>query len=179
MNIFIEQGVGKKMIYEFEGKNPVIGDGTYVHPEATLIGDVVIGKGCFIAPGARLRGDWGSIIIGDYCNIQDNCVIHTKPGKETIIGNRAHIAHGAILHGPMIEDNVFVGMNCVIMDDSILKRDCCLAAGTLVPAGKIIAENTLVMGSPAKEIKQIEEEMRSFLEWGRDQYINLPPRYQR
>lgn len=164
-------------IYQFQGKTPVIGAGTFVHPDATIIGDVVIGEGCFIAPGARLRGDWGSIRIGNNCNIQDNCVIHSQPGKATIVGNRGHIAHGTILHGPTIEDNVFVGMNCVVMDDTILKKDCCLAAGTLVPAGKVISENTLAMGSPSKVVKEIEEPMRKTLEWAREYYISLPPKY--
>lgn len=161
----------------FDGRSPVIGEGTYVHPDATLIGDVVIGKGCFIGPGARLRGDWGSIRIGDNCNIQDNCVIHAQPGKGTVVGNRCHIAHSTILHGPVLEEEVFVGMGCIVMDDAILKRRCCLAAGTLVLAGQTISENTLAMGHPSKEVKQISDKMRDTLEWAREQYIALPTRY--
>ncbi len=164
-------------VYTFQGKTPVVGKDTYVHPEATLIGDVIIGENCFIAPGARLRGDWGSIIVGNDCNIQDNCVIHSQPGKKTIVGNRGHIAHGAILHGVILEENVFVGMNCVIMDDALLKKDCCIAAGALVAANTVVEENALVMGIPGKTVKYVDEKMRKNIEWGREQYIALPALY--
>ena len=163
--------------YSFDGKFPVVGEGTYVHPEATLIGNVVIGKGRLVGPGARLRGDWGFIRIGDSCNIQDNCVIHAQPGKGTQVGDRCHIAHSSILHGPVLEDEVFVGMGCIVMDDAVLKQKCCLAAGTLVLTGQVISEDTLAMGHPAKEIKKIPAPMRENLEWARGEYIALPPRY--
>lgn len=164
-------------LYGFQGTYPIIGDRTYVHPEATLIGNIVIGKNCFIGPGARLRGDWGRIVIGDDCNIQDNCIIHAKPGKETIVGNRCHIAHGTILHGSTLEDEVFVGMNCVVMDGSILHKRCCLAAGTLVLEGGAVAEETLALGAPMKEARKISPELRQKLAWGLAQYITLPAKY--
>ena len=163
--------------FAFNGHSPQIGEGTYVHPDATLIGDVVIGSGCFIGPGARLRGDWGFIRIGNDCNIQDNCVIHAQPGKGTQVGNRCHVAHSTILHGPVLEDEVFVGMGCFVMDDVVLKKKCCLAAGTLILAGQTISEDTLAMGHPGKEIKKIPPAMRETLEWARAQYIALPERY--
>ena len=161
----------------FEGKFPKIGEGSYVHPNATLIGDVTVGKNCFIGPGACLRADWGFIRIGDNCNIQDGCIIHAQPGKGTQIADRCHIAHGSILHGAVLEEEVFVGMGCIVMDDAILKEKCCLAAGTLVKAKQVIAENKLAMGQPAQETKEIPPQMRETLEWARGEYIALPRRY--
>lgn len=164
-------------LYEFQGVKPQIGPGSYVHPDATLIGNIVIGKNCFIGPGARMRGDWGRIIIGDDCNIQDNCVIHVKPGKNAILGNRCHIGHSAIIHGAILEDQVFVGMACIVMDDSVLHRACALAAGTLVLANTDIPEDMLAMGAPVKKLQPVSEKLRDGLEWGRNQYIALPAQY--
>lgn len=164
-------------LQSFEARFPVIGEGSYVHPDATLIGDVVIGKNCFIGPGARLRADWGFIRIGDNCNIQDNCVIHAQPGKGTHVANRCHVAHGAILHGAVLEESVFVGMGCIVMDDAVLKTHCCLAAGALVSAKQVIGENMLAIGRPAREVKEIPPKTRAMLEWARDEYIALPVRY--
>lgn len=163
--------------YTFQGKLPSIGEGTFIHPEASVIGAVTIGKNCFIAPGARLRGDWGTIIIGDDCNIQDNCIIHTQPGKETRLGNRVHFAHGSILHNAILEDRTFVGMNCLIMDHALLKEGCCIGAGSLVPEGQVIEEDILAIGSPVKIFKPINNELRNKLNKAISFYMALPQKY--
>lgn len=164
-------------LWKFGGVAPSIGAGSFVHPEATLIGNVSIGSNCFIGPGARLRGDWGQITVGDNCNIQDNCILHVQPGKALHVGCRCHIAHGAILHGARLEEGVFVGMGCIVMDNALLKRQCALAAGALVSAGKIIPEDMLALGCPVRELRPISPALRKQLEWGLLQYMELPAKY--
>lgn len=163
-------------IYEFEGKRPRIDASAYISPEATIIGDVVIGKGCYIAPGARLRGDWGSIIVGAYSNIQENCVIHAAPDETAVLGERSHIGHGAILHGPVLEDHVTVGMGAIVMDGVKIGTGSCIGAGSLVTAGSVIPPGRLFVGVPAKDRGKIDEEMEKYLQWGTGVYIALPPR---
>lgn len=163
-------------IYEFEGHRPQIGSTTFVHPEATIIGQVIIGEGCYIGPGARLRGDWGAVIIGDGSNIQENCVIHMKPGAVVRLGPRSHIGHGAILHGPRLGEHVVVGMGAIIMDGVEIGDGACIGAGALVTAGSMIRENKLVLGVPAKEVADIDNKLSAHLEWATGEYLALPPR---
>ncbi len=163
-------------LYEFEGKRPRIGKGTYVHPEATIIGDVTVGEGCYIGPGARIRGDWGAIVIGPQSNIQENCVIHVLPSAVAILGPRSHIGHGAILHTPVLGEHVLVGMGAIIMDWASVGDGCCIGAGALVTERMEIPPNKLVLGVPAKIVADINEEMRRLLEWATECYIALPPR---
>ena len=163
-------------IYEFEGKRPVIGKATFVHPEATIIGDVTIGNGCYIGPGARLRGDWGSIIIGSDSNIQENCVIHVKPGETVYLGERSHIGHGAILHGPVLGKHVVVGMGAIIMDNVRVGDGCCIGAGTLLPGGMVIESNKLIIGVPGKVVGDVDDSLKKNLDWGTGIYMELPGR---
>jgi carbonic anhydrase/acetyltransferase-like protein (isoleucine patch superfamily) len=163
--------------YEFEGKKPVIGENTYVHPEATIIGDVIIGEGCYIGPGARIRGDWGKITIGPGSNIQDNCVIHVLPGETAVLGPRSHIGHGAILHGPILGEHVLVGMGAIIMDYVTIGDDSCVGAGAMVTANTNIPPRKLILGSPAKAVADIDEKMYRNLAEATAWYLALPPRY--
>jgi len=105
------------MIYEFNGYIPVIDETAFVHPHATVTGNVIIGKNVYIGPGAAIRGDWGEIIIEDNCNVQENCTIHMFPGVTVRLKEMAHIGHGAIIHGATIGRNVMIGMNAVVMDN--------------------------------------------------------------
>lgn len=150
------------MIYEFKGIKPVIHPSAFVHPLASVIGNVIIGKDVYIGPGASLRGDFGQIQIQDGCNVQDNCTIHMFPGVTVVIEENAHIGHGAIVHGAQIGKNVLVGMNAVIMDKVRIGDSSIIGALTMVPTGMDIPERKVVMGSPAKIMKEVSEEM---LKW--------------
>ena len=163
-------------IYEFEGKRPRIDPTAFVYPEATVIGDVVIGKQCYVGPGARLRGDWGAMVIGAYSNVQENCIIHTAPDVVTVLGERSHIGHGAILHGPTLEEHVVVGMGAIIMDDVKIGAGSCIGAGALVTAKTTIPPGRLYVGVPAKDRGKIDREMEKYLEYATGVYIALPPR---
>ncbi len=162
------------MIYEFNNYKPVIHKSSYVHPLAAVTGNVIIGKDVYIGPGAALRGDWGEIIIEDGCNVQENCVIHMFPGVTVLLKESAHIGHGAIIHGGTIGKNVLVGMNAVIMDHVVIGDNCIIGALTFVPEGMIIPERKIVVGNPAKIVKDVSDEMIEWKTKGTKLYQQLP-----
>jgi carbonic anhydrase/acetyltransferase-like protein (isoleucine patch superfamily) len=150
------------MIYEFQGYKPVIHESSFVHPQATVTGNVIIGKNVYVGPGAAIRGDWGQIIIEDGCNVQENCTIHMFPGTTVLLKESAHIGHGAIIHGATIGRNCLIGMNSVIMDDVEIGDECIVGALTFVPAEMKIESRKIVVGNPAKIIKDVSDDM---IEW--------------
>lgn len=161
-------------IYEFNGFKPVIKESSFIHPLASVIGNVIIGENVYIGPGAAIRGDWGQIVIEDGCNIQENCTVHMFPGTVTTLKKGAHIGHGAIIHGAIIEENCLIGMNAVIMDEVIIKKESIIGALCFVPAKMIIPTRSLVVGNPAKIIKQVSDEMIEWKTKGTELYQKLP-----
>lgn len=162
------------MIYEFDGYKPVINPSSYVHKEATIIGNVIIGKDVYIGPGASLRGDWGQIIIKDGCNIQDNCIIHIFPGKNVVLEKNSHIGHGAIIHGANIGENSLIGMNAVIMDDAKIGNECIVGALCFVKSEMIIPNRKIVVGNPAQIKGDVSDEMIKWKTKGTKLYQTLP-----
>ncbi|AMN68580.1 carnitine operon protein CaiE [Psychrobacter sp. P11G5] len=144
--------------YEFEGLIPVVHPSAYVHPTAVLIGDVIVGPNVYIAPLASLRGDYGRLILEDGSNLQDNCVMHGYCDTDTVVEANGHIGHGAILHGCIVKRNALVGMNAVVMDGAIIGEDSIVAAGSFVKAGFKGAPRQLLVGSPAKVIREVSEQ---------------------
>lgn len=151
-------------IYEFEGKVPVISDiNTFVHPEAVIIGDVIIGDNCFIGPCAVLRGDCGRIVIGNGSNIQDGVIIHTEPGCDAILGENSHIGHGCMLHGPLHFGNyVMCGICAVVLGGAEVGDGAVIAACSLLTANTKVAERKMMMGSPAREVKDVSDNMATY-----------------
>jgi carbonic anhydrase/acetyltransferase-like protein (isoleucine patch superfamily) len=162
------------MIYEFNGYKPVVHESSFIHPQAAVTGNVIIGKNVYVGPGAAIRGDWGEIIIEDGCNVQENCTIHMFPGTTVILKESAHIGHGAIIHGAVIGRNAMVGMNAVIMDDVVIGDECIVGALTFVPASTIIPERKVVVGNPAKVVKDVSDEMIAWKTKGTQLYQQLP-----
>jgi carbonic anhydrase/acetyltransferase-like protein (isoleucine patch superfamily) len=162
------------MIYEFNGYRPVIHPSSFVHPQANVTGNVIIGAYCYIGPGAVLRGDWGKILVADGCNIQENCVVHMFPGKSAVFEEGAHIGHGAIIHGAKVGKNVLVGMNAVLMDDVAVGENSIIGALCFVPANMNIPPKSLVVGNPAKIIKELSDEMIAWKTEGTKLYQQLP-----
>ncbi len=162
------------MIYKFKGFIPVVHPSSFVHPQAIVTGNVIIGKNVYIGPGAAIRGDWGGIIIGDGCNIQENCTIHMFPGVTVTLEQDAHIGHGAIIHGAHIGQNVLIGMNSVIMDEVIIEDECIIGALTFIKSGVTIPRRSLVAGNPGKIIKQVSDEMIKWKSMGTRLYQTLP-----
>ena len=161
-------------VYAFNGFTPVIKESSFVHPQANVTGNVIIGKNVYIGPGAAIRGDWGEIIIEDGCNIQENCTIHMFPGTTVHLKRSAHIGHGAIIHGGVIGENSLIGMNSVIMDDVIIEEECIVGALSFVPAEMHIPRRSLVVGNPAKVIKEVSDEMIQWKTKGTQLYQALP-----
>jgi len=162
------------MIYSFKGYIPVVHESSFVHPLAAVTGNVIIGKNCYIGPGAAIRGDWGQIILEDGVNVQENCTVHMFPGKSITLKESAHIGHGAIIHGANIGRNVLVGMNTVIMDDAVIGDECIVGAMAFVKAETIIPRRSLVVGNPAKVVKQVTDEMIDWKTKGTTLYQQLP-----
>lgn len=162
------------MIFRFKDFIPVIHESSFVHPLAAVTGNVIIGKDCYIGPGAAIRGDWGEIILEDGVNVQENCTIHMFPGKSIVLEESAHIGHGAIIHGANIGRNVLVGMNAVIMDGSYVGDGSIVGALAFVKAETRIPARSLLVGNPAKIIKEVSDEMLAWKTAGTRLYQRLP-----
>ncbi len=162
------------MIYEFQGFRPVIHESAFIHQTAAVIGNVHIGKNVYVGPGAAIRGDWGEIVIEDGSNIQENCVLHIFPGVSMRLEKSSHIGHGAILHGADIGENCLVGMNAVLMDRVKLGKESIVGALSFIKADTEIPPRSLVVGNPAKVIKQVSDEMLGWKTKGTQLYQKLP-----
>lgn len=160
--------------YAFEGFYPVVHESAFVHPKATVTGNVVIDRDCYIGPGAAIRGDWGEIIIADGCNVQENCVVHMFPGVTVRLEPGAHIGHGAIIHGAVIGENSLVGMNAVVMDNAVIGKGCIVGALSFVPAGMVVEDRKVVVGNPARAVKDVTDEMLAWKTEGTKLYQGLP-----
>ncbi len=161
-------------IFEFDGYKPVIHESAYIHPNATVTGNVIIGKDVYVGPGAAIRGDWGEIIIKDGCNVQENCTIHMFPGTTVTLHESAHIGHGAIIHGATIGENSLIGMNAVIMDEAVIGKGCVVGALCFVPTKMVVEDRKIVVGNPAKVVKDVSDEMLDWKTQGTKLYQQLP-----
>lgn len=161
-------------IFEFDGFIPVVHPSAFIHPNATVTGNVIIGKDVYIGPGAAIRGDWGEIIIEDGCNVQENCTIHMFPGITVTLKESAHIGHGAIIHGANIGRNTLVGMNAVVMDNVEVGDECVIGALCFVPADMKIPNRSVVVGNPAKIVKEVSDKMLDWKTEGTKLYQSLP-----
>ncbi|MFC5048555.1 transferase hexapeptide repeat family protein [Aquimarina hainanensis] len=162
------------MIYAFKGYIPVIHESSFVHPLAAVTGNVIIGKNCYIGPGAAIRGDWGEIVLEDGVNVQENCTVHMFPGKSIVLSESAHVGHGAVIHGANLGKNCLIGMNTVIMDDAEIGDECIVGAMSFVKAKSVFEKRSLIVGNPAKVIKQVSDEMIAWKTKGTRLYQQLP-----
>ena len=162
------------MICSFNDFIPVVHESAFVHPNATVTGNVIIGSDCYIGPGAAIRGDWGQVIIEDGCNVQENCTIHMFPGITVLLKEGSHIGHGAVVHGATIGRNCLVGMNAVIMDNVLLGDECIVGALSFLKADGVFERRSLIVGNPAKKIKEVSDEMIRWKTEGTALYQQLP-----
>lgn len=168
------------MIQSFRGMSPVIHPTAYVHPMATVIGEVTVGPGASIWPGAVLRGDQGPIVIGENSNIQDNSVVHNTGGKSTTrVGARVTVGHRAVLHGCIIEDDVLVGMGSVLLDNCVIRAGAMVGAGALVTMGVEIPAGMLALGSPAKPARALTQADAAWIEHSWRTYLECAEQYRR
>ncbi|MGB7298739.1 MAG: transferase hexapeptide repeat family protein [Burkholderiaceae bacterium] len=163
-------------VYSFEGVTPVVDPTAYIHPSAVLIGDVIIGPRCYIGGNAVLRGDFGRIEMHAESNVQDNCTVHSLPDFDCIMSERAHIGHGAIVHGAFIGRNVLVGMNAVVLDRARVGDDTIVAAMSLVKMGGEVPARVLWTGIPGKVARELTDADIHNKGRGTDMYVELAAR---
>jgi carbonic anhydrase/acetyltransferase-like protein (isoleucine patch superfamily) len=145
-------------IYQLGDNIPQIPASAYVAAEATIIGKIIIGENTSIWPGAVLRGDNEPITIGAGSNIQDGAVLHADPGFPLNIGANVTIGHLAMLHGCTINDGALIGIQAVVLNGAVVGKDCLVGAGALVPEGKVFPDRKLIVGAPAKVVRELSDE---------------------
>lgn len=164
-------------LYELEGKKPKIGKETYVSESAEVIGDVVIGDGCYVGPGAKIKGDYGSIIVGNRTSVQENCVLHAQPDEACAVGDMVNVGHGSILHTCTVKSWAVVGMGAIISDYAVVGEWCAIGEGCVVKSGQEIPDGKIAVGVPAKVIGDVTEDYKK--KWGEFKllYVELAKRY--
>lgn len=166
------------MIRSLQGKTPVIGKGVFVAETAAIIGDVQIGEQSSVWYGTVIRGDDMPIRIGARTSLQDNTVIHITAGRfGTTIGDDCTIGHNAIIHACVVEDLCLIGMGSIILDGAKIGRGSLVGAGALVTPGTDIPPGSLVVGSPAKVKRPVNEKEREQILYGAAHYVELARRY--
>lgn len=165
------------MLFKFDGRQPVIGDGTYVSETAMVIGDVRIGNDCYIGHGVILRGDYGTIEIGNETAVEEGVIMHAPPQDYCSIGNGVIIGHGAIIHAKLIGDFTGIGMGAILSIRSEVARGSVVAEGTVVKQEQKIPEAAVFAGNPAKKIRDMSQKERDFWDYARKLYVDLAHKY--
>lgn len=148
-------------------------DKTRIYDGARVVGDVTLSDEVGIWYNAVVRGDQAPIVIGERSNVQDNCVVHVSEGKPVNIGKNVSVGHGAIVHGCTIEDNVIIGMGAIVLNGAHISKNCLVGAGALVTENKEFPEGSLIIGSPAKAVRQLNEEEINGITDNADEYVRL------
>jgi phenylacetic acid degradation protein len=156
---------GVPRVYSIDGITPVVHPTAFIHPTAVLIGDVIIGARAYIGPAACLRGDFGRIVVEEGANIQDTCMLHGFPGKDTVVGPEVTVGHGAVLHGCVVRRGALIGMNCVVNDNAEVGEDAVVAALAFVKAEARVPARALVAGIPARVLRELSDQE---IRWKKD-----------
>lgn len=146
------------MLLPFGGKVPRDEGAVFVAPNATVLGDVVLGPGSSVWYGAVLRGDDGTLTLGENTNVQDNAVLHCDPGGAVMLGKNVTVGHCALVHGCTVGDGSLIGMHATLLNHSVVGKNCIIGAGALVPEGMVIPDNSVAVGVPARVIKTIRDD---------------------
>lgn len=152
-------------------------DSVIICPGAHVLGDVELGENVSVWHGAVIRGDVSSISIGNNSNVQDNCVIHGSNGFPVVIKDNVSIGHGAVVHGCTLEDNVLIGMNATVLNGAHINKNCIVGAGAVVSEGKEFPEGSLILGVPAKAVKQLTPEQIAHIQENADTYCEISKKY--
>jgi carbonic anhydrase/acetyltransferase-like protein (isoleucine patch superfamily) len=167
-------------LYPFEGHLPVVHESAFVAPTAAVIGQVTVGEGSNVWYHCVLRGDTNTITIGRRTNIQDGTIVHVNAGRQcTTIGDDVTVGHAAIIHACTLKDRAFVGMGATVLDDAIIEEGGVLAAGSVLPPGKVIGALELWMGNPAKLVRVLTIEQRAGFDRTAPHYVELAQRHRR
>ena len=164
-------------LYSLDGAEPQLAPDAWVAPSADLIGDVRLGSRASVWFGAIIRADNTSILIGEETNIQDGAIGHSDPGVPLTIGARVTVGHQAILHGCTIADDCLIGMGAKILNGAVLESECLVGAGALITEGKRFERGSLIVGSPARVVRQLTDEERQALRASAAHYAEKAARY--
>ncbi len=164
-------------LYRFDGMEPEVHETAFVHPDATLVGEVYLSSDCSVWPSATLRGDSNAISVGKRSNIQDSAVVHVSSGERAEIGNRVTIGHGAIVHGCEIGDEVLIGMGATVLSGAEIGEGSIVAAGTVVPEDEVIPPESVVMGVPADLKREASDEDRDWIRENAREYVRKAEKY--
>ncbi|HRN52133.1 MAG TPA: gamma carbonic anhydrase family protein [Gemmatimonadaceae bacterium] len=158
-------------------REPSVAATAWVHPSATVVGDVTLGADASVWPGAVLRGDRDAIVIGAETNVQDGAVLHCDPGLPLRIGARVTIGHRAVVHGCTIEDGALIGIGAIVLNGAVVGAGALIAAGAVVGEGQVIPPDTLVVGVPARVLKPLSEAQCARVRGGYATYVQLKELY--
>ena len=171
-------------IQAYQGATPQIGNGVYLHPTASVIGDVVLGDDASVWPGTVIRGDVNSIRIGQGSNVQDLSVLHVSHksswdpgGSPLVIGANVTVGHKVILHGCAIGDECLIGMGAIVMDKAVVEPRVLVGAGSLVPEGKVLESGYLYLGAPVRRVRLLTEGELAHFAYSAQHYIRLKNQY--
>ncbi len=165
------------MIQKYKEAVPQIDETSYIAESAVIIGQVSLESNTSVWPNVTLRGDMAAIKVGKNSNIQDNSVVHVNNGMETIIAENVTVGHGAILHACTIEDHALIGMGAIVLDQAVIGQYSLVAAGSLVPPRKVYPPKSLIMGNPAKVVRQLSDEEIADIEKNCQHYVELSQEY--
>ena len=164
-------------LYEIDGVGPQLGEGAWAAPSADLIGDVRLGRRCSVWFGAVIRADNTPIILGEETNFQDGAIGHSDPGAPLTLGARVTVGHQAILHGCTVEDEALIGMGARVLNGAVVGAQCIVGAGALVTEGKVFEPRSLIVGSPARAVRQLSEEQVALLKMSAAHYADKAAHY--
>jgi carbonic anhydrase/acetyltransferase-like protein (isoleucine patch superfamily) len=164
-------------IFEFEGRIPKIAPNAYVDEDAKVLGDVALGPQCYVGPGARIRGDYGTITIGEKTSIQENCVLHARINEKCEVGNHVQIGHGALLHNCTIKDYAVIGVGAIVSDYAIVGVWSIVGEGAVVASNQTIPDGKVAVGVPAKVIRDVVDADKQLWTKYKEAYADLALRY--
>jgi carbonic anhydrase/acetyltransferase-like protein (isoleucine patch superfamily) len=171
-------------IETYRGIAPTLARDVFVHPAATVVGDVHLGEAASVWPGVSMRGDVNSIRIGARSNIQDNSVLHVSHrterdpvGAPLVVGSGVTVGHAVILHGCTVEDDCLIGMGSILLDRAVVRRHVLLGAGSLLPEGRVLESGWLYLGRPAKAVRPLTPEELAYFAYSAEHYVQLAASY--
>ena len=161
------------MFLSFCGKSPRNEGAAFVAPNATVQGDVILKPGSTVWYGAVLRGDDGTLTLGENSNVQDNAVLHTGPGLDVTVGRGTSVGHGAVVHGCTVGDGCLIGMHATILNGAVIGDGCLIAAGALVPENMQVPAGSLVIGVPGKVVRPVSAAQAAAIKANEEEYLEL------
>ncbi len=164
-------------LYQFEGRTPQVAEGAFVAESALVIGDVQIGKDAYIGHGVILRGDYGTIIVGEGTAIEEGAVVHARPDDRTVFGDHVTVGHGAMIHNASVKDYAVIGMRATISDYSIVGEWTIIGEMGLVKNNQHVPDGAIAVGVPVKVVGKVNKEQKEFWSYGKSLYVEMAHRY--